>query len=350
MQKYRLSGACSTALGLGLACLSLSHSAPAITMSRPAEVSFVPYHDPWPAALERWWDINNNQFNDWITDGAPNGKFSYAVNPHVTLTYDKSPAAPFFIGHIDATDLKPNFCYQLKLVGKPVFGSRGMGRNSSYVDFAGMTHKVGNTSVNGDDWANEQIGYAGRWWDDNNHAPGTNLDDSYYLDYYRNPVRTGKPAPSSPAIHTVYGYHFMGSFVTNGEGEAHTDFTGRFSYHVDWAAWQGGNKNAYHGTFPLRGWLSSSNPTSYYAYGPTAPLTAVSLYYEYQSDRPQAVHLAPGTYHCRFILTEESFHNSSYTPLGGYWKSVLATEDFDAAGRPDRDATNDVVFSISKAR
>ncbi|MBV9470433.1 MAG: hypothetical protein JOZ57_14440, partial [Abitibacteriaceae bacterium] len=276
--------------------------------------------------------------------------FDYSVNPRVSLTYDKAPAAPFFIGHIEATGLKPNFCYQLKLVGKPVYGSRGMRTTSSFVDFSGAVHKVGSTPVNGDDWANEQIGAVGRWWDDNNQAPGTNLDDSYYLAYYRNPVLTRRPAPTAPAIHTVYGYHFLGSFVTNARGEASFDFTGRYSFHIDWANWQGGIRDAYHGTFPVHGWLTSSRPTDYYAYGATAPLNSVTLYYEFQSDRPRAVHLHPGTYHCRFLLTEETFHNSSYTPLGGYWKSVMATEDFDAAGRPDTNPANDVVFTIPSVR
>lgn len=316
----------------------LSVSSAGATMAVPVSVGLNSYNDPWPSAQERWMDISNAQYGDWLTNGSPNGKYSYRTNPQVLLTYDRRPAQPYFIGHIDATGLKPNFAYQLKLLGKPVYGTRGMGTATSYIDFNGATHTVGTTPVNGDDWANEKVGYAGRWWDDNNQFAGTNLNDSYYLNYYRNPVSGG-----NTDVHTIYGYHFMGSFITDARGEAHIDFDGQYSYHIDWASWQSGIRDVLHGTYAVEGALNNG---SYYGYGATAPSTEVTLWYEYEAARANPVRLPQGAYHCRFLLTEESFHSSG---LGGYWKSVLATEDFDSQGRPDTDASNDVVFTIGSA-
>jgi hypothetical protein len=85
----------------------------------------------------------------------------------------------------------------------------------------------------------------------------------------------------------------------------------------------------------------------YYAYGPQAPDGNVTLYYEYQWYRTNPVVLPNGSYKCRFVLTEESFHNNKdTTPLGGYWKGVLATEDYNALGQPDSNPANDVTFAI----
>jgi hypothetical protein len=338
-----------------LAGLVATHSYTAVaqstTMKAPVPVAFGAFNDPWPAGRERWLDISDAQYQDWSTSTGSNGKYSYRVNPNVVLTYDTAPATPYFQGRIDATGLKPNFCYQLKLVGKPVHGSRGMGKSTSWKNFDGVTQQVGSTPVNGDDWANEQIGFSGRWWDDTNQSGATNTVDGLYLNAYKTPVQSG-----SSSVSTVYGYQFMGSFVTNGKGEAHVNFSGQYSYHIDWKATQGGRKDVWNGTFPVTGWLLNSNPTFYYGYGATAPATSVDLWYELETARnivnqngtvtAKPVNLKPGKYHCRFILTEESFHASS--TLGGYWESVLATEDF-AGGVADSNAANDVVFTIGGA-
>ncbi len=83
---------------------------------------------------------------------------------------------------------------------------------------------------------------------------------------------------------------------------------------------------------------------SFYGYGSNAPNDNVTLYYEYEAARPREVILPSGNYKCRFVLTEETFHNTSF--LGGYWKGVLATEDYDTQGKPDSNPANDVNFII----
>ncbi len=62
--------------------------------------------------------------------------------------------------------------------------------------------------------------------------------------------------------------------------------------------------------------------------------------------------LAPGTYNTRFVITEESFHNPvNARGQGGYWKTVLASEDYiynaegDMIGH-DTDPRNDLIFTI----
>ncbi len=283
-------------------------------MRLPDTASFAPANDPWPLARERWLDINNNPFNAWLTNGQPNGGFSYG-NAQVQLTFDGAPAVPYFVGHIRASGLKPNFSYQLKLVGKPERGTRGWG-------------------TLGDDLSNERIGKAGRWWCDSSHASQTNFDDAHFYRYY-------KYAPPGRE-HNIYGYHYMGEFVTDGKGNADVDISGQYSYHITWASWQNGIRDTLFGTFPVRGGALSDG--SFYGYGSSAPNDRVTLYYEYEASRPKEVILPSGNYKCRFVLTEETFHNTSY--LGGYWKGVLATEDYDAQGRPTSNPANAVNFTI----
>ena len=62
-------------------------------------------------------------------------RYTYA-DASVTLTYQAGPGTTFE-AHLSAADLKPNFAYQVKLVGKP----------------------TGLWGEDGDDLANENIGY-----------------------------------------------------------------------------------------------------------------------------------------------------------------------------------------------
>ncbi len=311
---------------------------PTVNSATAKSVTFIPFQDPWAPAKERWYDISNDAEKrfDAFLDGRQEFNYNSAyTNPEqvsqVTLTFDTAPSVAYFVGHIEARGLKPNFAYQIKLVGKPVKGTRGWG-------------------AYGDDLANEHLGYAGRWWCDSYHSTTTNFDDQHYLDYYKNAPENGKP------VHDIYGYLYAGAFVTDSKGNATMDFTGKNSYHITWAAWQSGTKNVeeYRSPFNVKGDMVSSNPTTiYYGYGSPAPLTSTRLYYEYEGNgRPKDnVILAPGTYKTRFMLTEESFHNSSSNPEGGYWKAVLGSEDYtrDAIGTlsPDTSEANDITFTIT---
>ena len=341
-------------------------------MNEPGRVTLKYYRDPWPAGRQRWWDITGNatgsrqRYKAFLEgDQAFSYRNFYPAGSNritqVRLVYDKRPAAKYFVGYINAKGLKPNFAYQLKLVGKPVSGARGMGTNRSYVEVTSrqptgqaVLNTVPNvngtpTPINGDDWANQQLGYAGRWWDDTTQSAGTNNPDSYYQNNY--------------PTNTIYGYLFMGDFITDQYGRAQLNFNGRFSYHITRASWENPYLPALredpHSPFTI---VTSTAPPPpvygyttppYYGYGYDFTSKSVRLFYEYEPGRPQPVRLAPGTYHCRFIITEESFHNSVWSsPSGGYWKSVLASEDFSynsdgSIKSPDTEAANDVVFTIS---
>lgn len=340
--------------------------------SIPAEtgsVRLVAYADTWAEARERWWDMGSirvngqdafNGFGDWVANGQPNGTFDYATRAgQVVLTYERNPAGPNFVGHISAHGLKPNFAYQLKLAGKPIGGPRGTGTAQSFVsstskrpDGAPEVHSILDangvpTPVNGDDWTNQQLGYAGRWWNDSNASGNTNaITDNVF---------------QANGSDTIYGYQFLGDFVTDAQGNSETDINGSRSFHITWGDWQSGPKDVFFGSFPIVGFLDSSSPTHYYGYGQFAPATGdaahgengsatVSLWYELQAGRPNPVVLASGTYHCRLLVTEETFHNlygATSSVLGGKWKTVMASEDRDiASNAPDSNPDNDIVFSI----
>lgn len=310
---------------------------PTVNSATAKSVTFIPFQDPWAPAKERWYDSSNaveKRFNAFL-NGTQEFNYNSAYTntqqaTQVTLTFDTAPSVAYFVGRIEARGLKPNFTYQLKLVGKPIKGTRGWG-------------------ASGDDVANERLGYAGRWWCDSYHSTTTNFDDSHYINYYKNAPGNGNP------VHDVYGYLFAGVFVTDSKGDASMDFTGKNSYHITWADWQSGTKNVeeYLSPFKIAGNMLSSDPTIYYGYGSTAPITSTRLYYEYEGNgRPKDnVILAPGTYKARFVLTEESFHNSSGNPEGGYWKTVLGSEDYNRDGigtlSPDTNEANDITFTIT---
>jgi hypothetical protein len=278
-----------------------------------------PCHDPWQAARERWMDIADNPYTAFL-DGTQ--KFSYD-RAQVILHYAKNPPVPYFLGRIEARGLKPNFSYQLKLMGKPAKGVWGWG-------------------AHGDEWANEKLGFAGRWFCGHPvHKSGTNFDDNHWREYYQ------RALPG--AEHNIGGYVYMGEFVTDGQGNANAEFWGEHPYHIKWLSWQGGNlKHVFAG--------QSLIEPGEYGYGANKPVpSSVTAFYENEFGRTQPLTLPPGTYNARFVITEESFHNPvNARGHGGYWKTVLASEDYvyDAQGNLigyDKEAKNDLIFTIGDA-
>ncbi len=281
-----------------------ANGAAATSTSSLRSVFLVPYRDPDRAARQRWLDIADRSFS-----AAFERDFRYEKS-QVALFYPSHPDTPYFVGRIRARGLKPNFAYQLKLAGKPQHGPRGWG-------------------IAGDDRANELLGRASRWWNDTIQA---NVDD---YDWNRN-------LELAPAVRdSIYGYHFLGEFVTDANGEADHSFRGAHAYHIAWQDKQSGSKDTLFGTFEV-GRLRAP----FYAYDRQTPIKAVKLWYEWESGREREVRLPTGTYNCRFLLTEETFHAPDTLDGGGLWPTVLASEDFDAAGKPDSNSQNDIVFTI----
>lgn len=277
-----------------------------------------PTVDRWAKATPRWRDISNALYSS-----AFRSTFSYQ-RAQVNLSYRTVPSAPYFQCRVSARGLKPNFAYQLKLAGKPIGGPQGWGIGRSYVDASSrdetaqpLAFDVGGSAVGGDDWANQQLGYLGRWWDDT-RAPSTNLDDDYFAANY--------------PIHTVYGYLFLGDFVTDALGRADATILGNRSLHITWQDTQSGYKEVPFGRFNVT--------RTRYGYDVRAPDERVGLWYEQQYGRAQPVRLASGIYHCRVLVTEEAFHGEGGSG-GGVWQTVLASEESG-----DQNPANDVVFEI----
>lgn len=293
-------------LVLGLASKSAT-AAPVIPTDNTStrSVTLVPFNDPTPIARQRFRDIADRPYSPAFT-----ASFRY-TDSQVILTYRTAPERPYFMGHIEARGLKPNFSYQLKIAGKPKDGNRGWGEM-------------------GDDRANEALGRATRWWNDSTQHNCTDRD--FYADYENLEPENRQ---------TIYGYDYMGEFVTDAHGNASLDFNGAYAYHVAWQDKQSGDKDHFFGDFEI-----ASSKAPFYGYGQLMPMQRVRLWYEWENDRAHKVRLPAGTYNCRFLLTEETFHSVDPEAGGGTWPTVLASEDFDSDGKPDNDPTNDIVFTI----
>lgn len=226
----------------------------------------------WPDTDYRWMDIADNVYRISYRDPESTTYFTYN-QPNVTLTYNDTSNT--FSGILTATGLKPNFAYQMKLVGLP----------GTY------------------DWANEQIGYAGRWW--RQEPNPNNTDDSDYKAHNDDPN------------YVFQGYLLFDFFVTDEQGDATVNFSADSSYHVLWKTSQ-------------RTWTSSDGPITTTIFDPSIgtfydtdyPQATVDIYAEWEPGRALSgeLVLTPGEYDCQFILTEESFHQSG---LGGYWASAI---------------------------
>ncbi len=152
------------------------------------------YLEPFPdieqTPREMYWkDITGASYPEEFIDN-----FSYA-NATAILTYSTFDWL-HFTGTLYATGLKPNFCYQTKLCGKP----------EVYYGAAG------------DDAANEKIGYVGRWWREEPNP--ANADDAEYEANKDNPAYVYK------------GYFLFDFFATDDSGSATVNFTSDSSYHA----------------------------------------------------------------------------------------------------------------------
>ncbi len=97
----------------------------------------------------RWKDIAANTYAQSYKD-----TYDYAA-ADVDINYD--PAGDSTLrGHLSASNLKPNFAYQIKLSGKP----------------------TALWGLAGDDTTNERLGYLGRWWR-HQPNPGNSSDADY---------------------------------------------------------------------------------------------------------------------------------------------------------------------------
>ena len=246
----------------------------------------------WDDANQRWRDVATNPFA-----AAKKTDFSYE-QANVTITYDDS--AGTFRGTIVATNLKPNFAYQIKLNGKP-------------------THTWG---ADGDDWANEQLGYNGRWWVDEYDSSGGwvsgwNSADTEYAYWKERNFTDGSN------VYVFQGYLLFENLVTDAAGKATKSFSLDSSFHVLWKTSQRTRKanDSTAATYTISATTANAWYSQNYA------TTKVSLYAEWEPGRPLPgkVRLPNGEYNVRLFLTEESFHETAAG--SGSWATVMC-DDF----------------------
>ncbi len=205
---------------------------------------------------------------------------------NLDLTWNQDGAVPG--GRLVARRLKPNFAYQLKLMG-----SRGLygpeARDNEWDPRA---------------WASYQLGKHGRWWCEECDWNAYDGDVAWH-------IRRG---------HTVVGYIVFDWFVTDATGCADVSFTVESSYHVLWHTGQ--RKPGRYDSSLRRYYIEPGD----YAYGPRAATSPrqVQLFAEWETGRPLPgqLQLPAGEYQVFLNLTEESFHASSGDG-GGHWAQVL---------------------------
>jgi hypothetical protein len=273
---------------VGSAALMLS-----LGVARGGSATFLP---AGPATF-RWLDIGDYAYGLTFRSA-----YDYS-QANVGLTYSSSDSS--FTGTLVGSGLKPNFAYQLKFEGKPA--------------------TLGGTTQ--ENWTNERLGYAGRWWMDRYlrstgaYYDGKNCNDSDYT-YWK-----ARSFLDTTYRYVIKGYLMFDYVVTTGDGEIPGGTTG-WSFIVD---------SSFHVLFKMTqgGWdANDSTPTTHLIdtfasayYDAPAPLaTTVSLYGEWEPGRalPGELLLPLGTYKARLVLTEESFHSTN--SLGGAWAGALATD------------------------
>jgi len=202
-------------------------------------------------------------------DPAFSGDFSYD-NATIVLSFDRTSAGRFS-ARLVAEGLKPDFCYQVKLEGKPwafwVYAS--------------------------DDAANEALGYAGRFWRVQ-PEPGEASD----LEYQARKDEEG---------HVYIGSFLLDFFVTDETGSATIDLSSTSSYRM---VWKSSQRAPQPGDGPVR---------EFQVAGQT-----VAIYGESLSGRvgPGLLELPPGFYNVQLSLTEESFGDPD-----GSWARVMVADE-----------------------
>lgn len=225
-----------------------------------------------PEPSFRWLDALDQPYSQAFRES-----FSYA-DADVVLRY--AGRGPAFEGTLRARKLKPNFAYQVKLVGMPpsLWGEEGHAPS------------------------NRRIGEVGRWW-----RPGEDGHNAYLFE--------------DAEKAEMEGYILFDYFVTDAQGRAETDLRLDSSFHVLWktSQWPPAERDSEptHHTVVAEG----ENP----AYERSFPRGEFGLYAEHQYGRPPIgqVRLEPGHYRCFLLLTEESFHAWG-NPDGGDWAAALA--------------------------
>jgi len=247
-----------------------------------------------PTGRFRWLNVADQAYSEWYQN---NYNYTQAT---VEVTYQTRENV--LCGTLTAENLKPDFAYQLKLVGKPEVAPAG----------------------------NERIGLAGRWWQEewngsewanghnlNNKGDGSspNPNDGVYF-----ATRDVADDTSPTGLKYRYtGYLVLDYFITDDQGNAVVNFQTDSSYHVLWKTSQR-IPTAEDG--PLKASTFDPDPFSV-AYDVDYGASTVTIFGEWERLPVGGVYLEPGKYRCQMLLTEESFHGSG-GELAGNWAAAMA--------------------------
>ncbi|MCK4414582.1 MAG: hypothetical protein KAY32_13670 [Candidatus Eisenbacteria sp.] len=242
-------------------------------------IELVPGYDvtTWPPAPFRWKDVAPYLYSDTY-------RATYSYDSATVMVSFAPGADTTFSGSLWATNLKPHFAYQMKLVGKPesLWGSAG------------------------DDVTNELIGYTGRWW--RSQPTSGNSNDAEYEAYHDNPD------------YVFEGYLLFDFFTTDASGNAELTFLIDSSFHVLWWEHQRDPQACDSPTKWTTVVADASNPAYERNVGPTT----VGVYAQIERLCYGESRLGDGNYNCRFLLTEETFHQSGENE--GYWASAMVCD------------------------
>ncbi|MEN6306267.1 MAG: PEP-CTERM sorting domain-containing protein [Anaerohalosphaeraceae bacterium] len=215
------------------------------------------------------WPWSGNQRWKDVAGNMYEGVYNDAAYNNANVRVDYGVVGSQLTGTITATGLKPNFAYQLKLEGW------------------------------GDAWTNDTLKALGRTTDDG-----------------------------------VQGYLPFGFIVTDGNGNVTTNFVTDSSFHV---LMRTPDSTGTTGTYGFGTPGINNGAVAHYSFDPNpsspwystdyGPAT-VGIYGQYEPGRalPGDLLLPYGDYSCLFVLTEESFHDTSgsYHPGWGIWSGAPA--------------------------
>jgi len=247
----------------------------------------------WDLANQRWRDVAAQPYA-----AARKASYGYA---QAAVALDLAPGGATLQGTLTASGLKPNFAYQLKLNGRPsaLFGDEG------------------------DDAANERLGFAGRWW-----ARQIRRSDGETVRQWRSNDKEYEGwrfRSFHDAEHDVVfdGYLLFDYLVTDAEGRASLDVALDSSFHVLFKTSQ--REPRPNDSAPTAHDVIASAASGWY--DEDLPPQTVELYAEWEPTRalPGQLVLPPGDYRVQLFLTEETFHERE--PDSGTWPTVLAAPD-----------------------
>ena len=244
--------------------------------------------DNWPGLIRyaKSFDGNPSQSQTvHFNDLGANSQFGKSLYDHydysqadVSFAYD-TPALSKLSGTIIATGLKPSMTYQVKFIGKPTCDD-----------------------PSGNDIANEYIGYKGRWTclDCACFGADCNREDS---DYEANKaLPDGDPNKECIAGYLVWDY-FTADLLGNVAKNIETDN----SYHVLWCS---------------GGTCGQTNNSQLNIQDPYPTCAENDVNGQIERFTCNGLVLDKGNYDLDMVLTEESFHQSTY----GVWTTVMGTD------------------------